>query len=585
MDYPPALFDYAVTPNVVPYTTDSDHITPVTLMITVNNPTPKFVNCNQLTFSIPVGNGAGDLTNNPTAINPYPGLGVRWSITSDDAGNLTAVPSAGTSGIGVGDSIAFLISDIEVNEVPGLVLVNIWEDTDQLRYTNRDVSKAPPGLAITSFTANPVQISAGDRTTLSWTTTGALSCTLSWQGNTKRDLDVDGTHPVYPEITTTYTLTATSTPDTDPSPGDDADGGSSVSQQVTVYVPQVSILSFGASPAEVAQDAPTHLSWLVNNATKCRITPGGKNVDPISGTIRVFPHLSGSYDLSASGFGRTVSMPAPVTVMPVIIGRFTATPSQLPPGGTLSSTLQWRTEWATACSIDGVGKVHRNGTHPVTPSSTTTYALHPVGLNPPASEVTVTVCPAITSVQIFTYPNSSQLTVFYWTVGGMVTVSVGGGPPVQYQGPSGGIYTSGPVSLCLAVSGLGLSSSLSIQAPGAVTGVSITNLTLSCGYGVNAPGAPASLSWNVQGGQPTGTVAAKTVTQFGGATGSIVFDVGPGANSGGDPWQLTLHLTDDTSPSGPSISMSGALPTSVTSETDARPPGTIPSSVPHRRKA
>jgi hypothetical protein len=577
MSYQPALFAYAVTPTVVPYTTDPNHPTPVTLMITVNNPTPKFVDCPQLVFTIPTGTGAGAITNNPAKITPSPALGVPWTITSDKAGNLTAIPNPGTSGLGVGDSIAFLITNIDINDLPGLAVIDVWEGLDP-RYTNLDVSKTPPGLAITSFTANPIQISAGDTTTLSWTTTGAQTCTLSWQGNTKTNLKTDGELPVTPEITTTYTLTATNTPRTNRprtnTNHDRTSAGTSVTQQITVYVPQVTILSFGASPRQVAQDGPTTLSWLVNNATSCTVTPGDTAVDPVSGTLVVHPHLSGSYDLSASGFGRVVSMPAPVTVMPVEVGPFTATPSQLPPGATLSSTLQWSTTWATSCSIETVGSVPVSGSHQVAPAATTTYNLQPVGLNPPASAVTVTVCPAITSLEVMTYPRSNQLVVLYQTVGGTVTATVGQSPPMSYPA-TGGIYLNTPVAVALTVNGLGLASSVTIEASDAV-GVQVNSLSLTCGYSVNAPGATASLSWDIDGGQPTGSIAAAAAGEIAGATGSIAFDIGPGPNTGNNTWELTLHLTSDISPDGPSILMSGALPIPVSSHTDSHSPGPPP---------
>lgn len=574
-DYPPALFAYAVTPDVTPCTTGSGHPSTVTLMITVNNPTGKHVNCPTLVFSLPVGSRAGDLTSNPGALAATSAQGVPWTITSDKAGNLTALPEAGTTGLRAGDSIAFLVSNIEVNALPGLAMVSAWEQSDELRYTSLGISKVPPGLDITSFTVNPVQIPAGGSTTLSWTTTGAQTCTLSWQGNSRTGLPVDGTLPVSPVETTTYTLTATSTPSFSGASHGGRRGVDSapVSQQITVYVPQVSILSFGASPGQVPQDGPTTLSWRVQNATSCTVTPGETSVDPLSGTLVVNPNLSGTYVLSASGFGRVVSMPAPVTVKPVTVGPFTATPSQLPPGATLSSTLRWSTQWATDCSIDGIGKVPLSGSVQVTPATSTTYSLRPVGLDPPPTTVRVTICPAITSLCIQTFPGSA-LAVAYGTVGGAVSAALGSGPSIPY--PSVGSISLGtPFSLVLAVSGLGLRSAVTIQAPGEAAGVLIKSLYLACGYSVNAPGATASLSWDIEGGQPSGTVTAQETSTFGGATGSITFDVGPGAASGGDTWRLALHLTSDTSPTGPALALSGAPPTPVSN------PSYQPSPPPH----
>lgn len=572
MNYPPALFAYAVTPAVAPYATAGAG-TPVTFMVTVNNPIGTHVECSELVFTIPIGRGAGDLTTDPSGLAPAPALGVPWSITSDDAGNLTALPNAGTTGLGAGDSIAFLISNVHVNDLPGLALVGVWEQTDDLRYDYLRVTKVAPGLAITSFTANPVQVSTGSPTTLSWTTTGAQTCTLSWQGNTRAGLDPDDTLQISPTETTTYTLTASSTPqgqEQEASTGE----SSTVSEQVSVYVPQVAILSFGASPLQVPQDGPTTLSWLVQNATQCTITPGGTSVDPIQGEQVVHPHDTGPYSLTAQGFGRSVSMPAPVSVMPATAGPFTATPSQLPPSTTQSTTLRWSTQWATSCSIDGIGEVPCTGSCQVRPAATTTYQLHPVGLDAPTPTVQVTVCPAITSLRI--HPLSTQgVTVSYETVGGNVTGTLNGQPIPNLTG-SNSIAVGIPVALTLTVTGLGMASTVTIDAPAQLDGTQVDDLHLTCGYSLNAPGAPATLTWNVQGGQPSGVISALETKTVSGATGTTTFDIGPGPDSDDHTWALTLHLTSDTSPTGPKVLMSGVLPSPVSSPSEQEPPAHPP---------
>lgn len=524
MTYPPALFAYDATPANVPYTSDSHDVQQVTLMITVNNPTAAHVDCSQLVFSLPVGSGNGDLTTNPSAIACSPCLGVPWTISSDDEGSFTAMPQPPATGLDVGDSIAFLLSGVQVNELPGLTMVTVYEATDTVRSALVPVAKVPPGLAITSFTAAPVQVRAGDVSTLSWTTTGASSCTLSWSGQTV-PVELDGEHPVRPQSTTTYTLTAV---------GD----SSPITEQITVYVPQVTILSFGAVPSQVAQDGPSTLSWLVNNADTCQLNPGSFSVDPNSGSQVVNPHLSGSYTLTANGFGRTVSMPAPIEVMKVQVPMFTATPSQVPPGAILAATLGWTTSWATACSISpDVGSVPLSGIQSVTPGQTTTYSLAAVGLDPPDARVTVTVCPAVALIELRAAPTTGQLTLLWQVIGGAVTIAMGSSPAQSYPS-SGATFLSRPwpSTATITVTGAGMTSTIVLALPGQLGQVTVSSLRCTCGYGINAPGATASLAWDTDGGTVGGSVVAATTQGISGSTGALTVPLGAGQS--GRLWSL-----------------------------------------------
>jgi hypothetical protein len=514
--YPPAQFFYAVTPNSAPYTANPQQPQVIDLMITVYNPMPKPVPCTQLVFVLPIGAGNGSLTTVP-AVGVAPGQGVPWKITSDGQGNLKALPQPPATGLDVGASIAFKVTGIQVNQLPGLAEILVYEQTDTTRSTQLGISKVPPGLAITSFSASPVQVSPNDPVELAWTTTGATTCTLSWNGQSQ-NVATSGTYTIRPGATTTVTLNAT--------------GASTISQQLTIYVPQVTILSYGASPTQVAQDAPTTLSWLINNADSAVIMPGDSTVDPNSGQLVVSPHLSQSYTLSATGFGRTVSMPAPVEVMPIQVGRFTATPSQVPPGGLLAATLAWSTQWATACAIQpDVGPVGLNGQVSVSPTATTSYALLTTGLNPPTSTATVTVCPGIALLQFAIDPGSGQLSLLWQVLGATaVTVALNSGTaqPVPASG-SMPLFLPWPATMTLQATGNGLTSSIQVTLPGQSGGVAVSQLAFACGYGVNAPGAPATLSWATAGTAAAvsgSVVSGGTTTPLSGASSSVVFGIG-----------------------------------------------------------
>ncbi|GAA4375967.1 hypothetical protein [Nocardioides caricicola] len=553
-DYPPPIFAYDVTPCVVPYSSDSKNPQVVTLMVTVNNPTARHVDCTQLVFNIQPGDGGGQLTTNPSVVGCGPGLGVPWTIESDQQGNFTAVPAPPATGLDTGDSVAFILTGIEVNEFPGLVEIQAWEQTDILRLGTIGISKVKPGLAITEFSAAPVQVTAGQTSTLSWTTTGASSCTLSWNGISKPNLKPQGSYPVTPNTTTTYTLTAV---------GD----GTTRSEQITVYVPQVTILSFGASPGQVPQGGTSALSWLVNNADTVGITPGtyGK-LDPAQGTQAVSTtvddpnHPVVDYLMTATGFGRTVSMPAPVTVMQVDVQSFTATPSQVPPGGLLPVTLTWATTWATACSISpGVGTVPTSGSAQATPGQTTTYTLQPVGLAPPTPTVTVNACPAFVSVEVITDPQNAQAFVVWQVIGGTVTMALGSGAPTAV--PSSGSTSQAfpfPSAITFTATGVGMTSAVVLTLPSELGGGTVDSLKATCGYGVNAPGATATLTWQTEGGTVDGTVTAGTTQTISGESGTLTVPLGQG--SAGRLWNVDFGFGSQP---GHRIGIATAIPTTA----------------------
>ena len=536
LDYPPALFAYDAAPRTVPFTDDSTRPSTVTLMVTVNNSQPVEVDCVQIVFALPVGVRNGDLTANPSTIACTPVQGVPWSIDSDDNGNFTAMPSPPARGLDVGDSIAFLLSGIEVNDLPGQVMITVYEVTDETREWQVPLVKVEPGLAITSFTASPVQVRSGQDSTLSWTTTGAETCRISWDGGGV-DVAPEGTRRVQPERTTTYTLSAS---------GD----GRTLVAQITVYVPQVAILSFGATPARVGSGEPVTLSWLVDNADECRIDPGVGDVDPHRGEHVVHPGRPRTYKLVASGAGRTVSMGAPVRVESPLVEWFEAAPSQVPPGQVVGTTLSWSTRWATGCSIVGVqDDLPPSGSLRVSPSETTTYLLEPHGYlpHPVSAAVTVTVGPAITFLRLSSQDRPGLIAVTWATVGGGVTLDIG---PARHGMPASGTYVAeapwpeGPDwALGLTVTGKGLASSVRIALPSQDIEV-MTNLQMFSFAGINAPGATGLLAWTVGGDEASGTFTGEQTESISGDEG--VLGVPFGAGSGDRLW--SVHLDVESGP-------------------------------------
>ncbi len=161
---------------------------------------------------------------------------------------------------------------------------------------------------IVGFTANPPQIPAGGKSTLSWQVTNATDVTITSFGK----VNPTGSQEVSPTTTTTYTLTATN-----------AGGQVTATATVTVLQP-ARITSFTASPATITAGDTVLLSWATENATSANITPGVGGV-AVNGSVEVKPAVDTTYVLMVTGnSGAPVTASVTVKVNP-------AAPAQKPP--------------------------------------------------------------------------------------------------------------------------------------------------------------------------------------------------------------------------------------------------------------
>jgi hypothetical protein len=125
-------------------------------------------------------------------------------------------------------------------------------------------NSTPP--VITVFKATPATIHAGQKSTLSWSVTGATSLSIDQGVGAQTGTSVD----VTPTATTTYTLNATGL-------------GGSVTSAATVTVlpaiPAPVITAFAASPSAVVSGGSVTLSWTVTGQIDAiKVDPGAINV-------------------------------------------------------------------------------------------------------------------------------------------------------------------------------------------------------------------------------------------------------------------------------------------------------------------
>lgn len=250
----------------------------------------------------------------------------------------------------------------------------------------------PP--SISTFTASASSICATQSTTLSWTSSGGSSASITdLTSGVVTPVAVSGSLAVTPPSTRTYRLTVTN-------------GAGSVTSDLTITVtPLAAINSYSASSATVNAGQSTNLSFNVSNTTARSITDLTSGVvTPLAseiGVLSVTPATTRTFRLTASNGCNTITQDVTITVIqPPIISTFTSNVGSVCSGG--PATLSWSASGGTSASISAPGlpgspvAVNPNsGSLVVNPTSTTTYTLTVAnGAGSVTSTVTVSVTPA-----------------------------------------------------------------------------------------------------------------------------------------------------------------------------------------------
>ena len=402
------------------------------------------------------------------------------------------------------------------------------------------VNPAPP--TVDSFTAAPTTITAGETTTLSWTTSGATGASID---NDVGAVAVDGNVTVSPTATTTYTLTATG-----------AGGTATSSATVTVNPAPPTVDSFTAAATTITAGETTTLSWTTSGATGVSIDNDVGAV-AVDGNVTVSPTATTIYTLTATGAGGTATSSATVTVNPAppTVDSFTAAATTITAGET--TTLSWATTGATDVSIDnGVGAVAVDGNVTVTPTATTTYTLTATGAGGTATAVVVvTVNPPPPTVDSFTVAPATitvgETTTLSWTTTGAAGVSIDNG--VGPAGLDGSITVSPTATTTYTLTGTGTGGTATAVVavtvnppPPSVDSFTVTPATITAGE-------TTTLSW--------ATTAAIGV--------SIDNGVGPGAVDGSVTVSPTVTTTYTLTATG-----TGGAVTAVVAVTVNPPPPT-----------
>jgi len=268
----------------------------------------------------------------PAAIQPGQSSTLQWATTN--ATTVSIAPGVGTVASAASGSVAVTPTSTTTYTLTATGPTGTVTQTAVVT-----VGAVPAGNPqILLWTANPMTIQPGQQSTLSWTTNGASTVTISSVGS----VALNGSTTVSPTATTTYTLTATSS------------DGHSVTSPVTVSVvpatvPQIN--AFTAVPSVITAGQSSKVCWQVTNATSISISGIGSSLNA-NDCSTVSPSATTTYTLTATNPSGSTSGNVTVSVGQLQILSFTATPPWSPQTGS-PITLSWTTQGATSVVLVG----------------------------------------------------------------------------------------------------------------------------------------------------------------------------------------------------------------------------------------
>ena len=397
------LLNYNVTPIEIYYTRDTSNPSVVNLTIGATNNSSDDVTISKIYISIVIKTNETKpnetLTDQPLTIKPVSLQPKDWSFDRFDNSMYVAIPLNGGV-VPANSTLTFQLQSIYVNESAGTTTVTIDERVGSVDETVKfGINKIRSDLDVKNFSATDPNVLPGGSTTLFWETVAAAYVSLL-PGNPP-NLSTNGSFTPTVYETTTFTLTAYGE-------------GPNVSSQFTVSVSPPTIKEFfingsADEPTVNAGDTVT-LSWKTEFTNYCAITPGFPLL-LAEGSVQVNPMSDTVYTLTAFSLsGKMQNLPRSVTVKPVSIIDFSATPNYGVAVGT-SVTLTWDVESTTNVMLSPQpGFVVKKDSAKIWAGPKTIYSLAAQGKNGPVSK-NLSVIPMMAGW-------NTPSTIAPWTVSG-----------------------------------------------------------------------------------------------------------------------------------------------------------------------
>jgi hypothetical protein len=213
------------------------------------------------------------------------------------------------------------------------------------------VNPAPPTVNV-SFSPNPVVY--GQNSLLTWSSTGATSCSGSPTSATSGSM----LYPITTQADWPYTVTCTG-----------AGGSTSTTAILKVNpAPKAPTVTASFTPKNIQSGQSATFIWSSTDATSC-----SSGFNSTSGSLSFTPTSTMTQTVTCSGPGGSVSASDTVTVTPVVPPTVTASfsPSSIVSGQ--STTLTWSSANATSCT--GIPGNTLNGSAVYSPTSNTTVTV------------------------------------------------------------------------------------------------------------------------------------------------------------------------------------------------------------------
>ncbi len=258
----------------------------------------------------------------------------------------------------------------------------------------------PPQAPTLILSILPTAITAGESSTLTWSSTNTTSCTATggWTGAKA----VSGTQVVSPVVNTTYTLACTGT-------------GGTATQSASVVV------SPASTKFSVNDRIQTTAVVNVRGTASPTGTLLGTQAIGMQGVVTGGPTANGGYnwwninfDSGVDGWSAEDYLVRATTSAPAPTLSFSAAPQNITAGQ--SSTLTWSSTNTTGCTATGgwTGTKAVSGTQVVSPTATTSYALSCIGAG---GSTTQSVVIGVAFVQGTTTSSSSPVASYNFNEG------------------------------------------------------------------------------------------------------------------------------------------------------------------------